>query len=288
MKKIVAYFLLVFVVISCTQQNDVFVPTQKDYSSQIQNLDKIYAEGLQSGINALKTSITKTGQNELLINRSLIVQGTLKTFEGKYIITNDDSFSSNFKNIGNITISQNTQPSKFNINQFETFTSKQKEIAKPFIENLLQIENMSVAKKLAKDFQNNVVEISISDNEKLELFALGSATIALADFLDSNQSDIIYEVLDNELNGSYKTNANARLAKGCKISAKNVLAGGVVGLAVGGVKGGMAGCAGGTVVFLGLGTATGCVGGAVIGGALGFIEGALASAAAELLTSCGH
>ena len=79
-------------------------------------------------------------------------------------------------------------------------------------------------------------------------------------------------------------NTGSRL--NCSVNPRNVLGAGIIGLGIGGVRGGIIGCGGGTVLFPGLGTATGCVGGAVIGGALGFMEGVFGAIAGELLLSC--
>jgi hypothetical protein len=72
----------------------------------------------------------------------------------------------------------------------------------------------------------------------------------------------------------------------CSVNTRNVLIAGVTGAAYMGVRGAIAGCAGGTVALPFIGTATGCVGGAVFGGALGFVEGVGLGIVAELLGSC--
>ena len=76
------------------------------------------------------------------------------------------------------------------------------------------------------------------------------------------------------------------LTLGCSVSTRNVLLAGIVGLGIGGTRGSVVGCTGGTIVVPVLGTAGGCVGGAVIGGALGYVEGVVAGIVAELLGSC--
>jgi len=75
--------------------------------------------------------------------------------------------------------------------------------------------------------------------------------------------------------------------RGCRVTARDVLIGGVVGGFFGGASGAMGGGTIGSIIP-GAGTIVGGVGGAVLGFAGGFISGAMTTAVAALLASCGR
>ncbi len=121
----------------------------------------------------------------------------------------------------------------------------------------------------------------MSEEEKLELLSVGAGIYALADFLEKGGMELVGEkltLLGKDPIHSYNLRG--------RVDSRAVWGGAVIGLSVGAVRGGLVGCAGGTILFPGLGTETGCVGGAVFGGALGFIEGAATGIAGSLLLTC--
>ncbi len=144
-------------------------------------------------------------------------------------------------------------------------TNEQKVLAVPFLNNLLDQEDLAIVKGLTNSFNNDVASSSLSNEHKYQLLALGSAV--------GSAVKIIEETL---IKGSPVGRAQG-------VDVKGALQAGVIGLVGGAIVGGKAGCAGGTVAFPGLGTATGCVGGAVIGGALGFIGGVAESILQDII-----
>jgi hypothetical protein len=147
----------------------------------------------------------------------------------------------------------------------------------------LATDDFVKAKNLASNFQSKVIASKLERDEKIKLLSLSTSVQALSEFIEEGGDDAIRQTL-SQLKDT-KGNPNARVA-GCSVNTRNVLLAGVTGAAYMGVKGAMAGCAGGTVALPLIGTATGCVGGAVFGGALGFVEGVALGIAAELLGSC--
>ena len=74
--------------------------------------------------------------------------------------------------------------------------------------------------------------------------------------------------------------------KGCSVNARNVLLGGVYGLATNAVRGAIIGGTVGTFSVPVLGTATRAVGGAVFGAAAGFVGGVIGGVVVELAATC--
>ncbi len=288
MKKLVFFIGILLTSVSCNQLSESSDFPRKDYTVQIQTLNKIYAEGLYIAANSFRSNINKTGKNSVSINQPTIIRNTLVAFEGNYFTAIDKSYLSIADDFNTLHLPTNSLPNarqqSFSIDQYERFNAKQKEIAQQFVDKLLAVNDPLSAKNLAIDFQSKVALQAFTDDEKLELFSLGSAAIAFSDFIANGGTDIIYKALVDELNNTSNTSPNGRV-KGCSVNWRSVWAGAVIGFVVGGVGGAKVGCAGGMVAGP-IGAASGCVGGAVMGGASGFIGGAATSVAGELLTSC--
>jgi hypothetical protein len=291
MKKVFVIAITVFTFIACDKENSSVSTVSKDYSTTISALNKMHIEGISNaGVNFKSViNVNKTQDNLVSLNQSKLVANTLKFYEGKYFTTTNNDFlkiADNFKtvNLPEEFFQKQGRVSNFNMNSFEHFSSKQKDIAEPFINELLNSENPSLAKQSALNFQLKVTNSSlITDDEKLELLALSSATIAFSDFANNGGVELIRNALADEL-GVNDTNPNGRI-RGCSVNWRSVWAGAVIGAGVGAVYGAKAGCAGGMVAGP-IGAASGCVGGGVMGGASGFVSGAVTGVASELLTSC--
>lgn len=146
---------------------------------------------------------------------------------------------------------------------------------------MFEMEDYGKVKHLAREFQNGLTGSYLTEEDQLELYAVGAGIYAHIVFLEKGGTDLVgkeFGLTDKDSG----TNPNLR----CRVDMRAVWGGAVVSGGLNAIRGGAIGCGGGTVVFPVLGTATGCVGRAVIGGAVGFIEGAIAGVAGSLLLTC--
>lgn len=168
------------------------------------------------------------------------------------------------------------------LSAFGVYSKNQLNLVQPFVDDLLEDEDISLARFRTTQFQSAVVSSSLSYDEKFQLLAFSTGVTSLIEFLESGGVDDIRRILAIELgiDGAFDR------VIGCSISTRSIFADGVVGL-VGGAAGGCyAGATAGTVAFPLVGTVTGCVGAGVVGGAGGFISGVAYGIASQLLTSC--
>lgn len=128
-----------------------------------------------------------------------------------------------------------------------------------------------------------MIESNFVRDDKIKLLSLSTSLLAMIEFFEEGKDQQIYSTLKQLYD--INTNPKARV-NGCKVNARGVLAGGVVGFFSGGATGAYVGCAGGTVTLPGIGTVVGCVGGAVFGAAGGFVGGVLSGVASELIQTC--
>lgn len=138
-------------------------------------------------------------------------------------------------------------------------SAEQKSLAVPFFDTILSLTDISSIDSLSDKLNNDVSLSELGEEEKYQLLSISAAVKVGAKLI---QALIIQDI------------SNGRSAT---IDIKGALQDGIIGLGIGAIRGGYAGCMGGTVAFPGLGTATGCVGGAVLGGAIGFIGGVATS-----------
>lgn len=277
------YISIVFAIglfVSCQEDVDFNQP-DLNLSNASERFEQMYQEGLDVAIQSLDL----TGGKGLILDRRLLQSKTFQHLEKNYIYIDDFNvgayLSENSEN-------ENYSPVHFDPNspQFReiletAYSSDQLPVLKKFLDDLFVNEDYGKVKLLARNFQNSLKVSSLSEEEKLELISVGAGIYALADFLERGGMEMVGEklaVLGNE--SGY--NPNLR----CRVDMRSVWAGAVFTGGIGAVRGGIVGCAGGTVLFPGLGTATGCVGGAVFGGAAGFIEGAIGGIAGSLLLTC--
>jgi hypothetical protein len=220
-------------------------------------------------------------------NEKLSVFSTLENLDGLYFIGNNFRYNLIADNFSIVKLPEvqtiNGRLMDLSLSQHNSLSSEQMEIAQPFIEKLISLETPQPVSTLSLDFNLQIANSLLSEEEKLELFALSAASNSLAKYLTNGGIDAIYLALAENLLGNSSTNGRVT---GCSVNWRNVWLGGVVGFFSGGTAGAYAGCTGGTVVLPVVGTATGCVGGAVLGAAGGFIGGSVSGVASELLGSC--
>jgi|GEM_PF-4178980 len=197
--------------------------------------------------------------------------------------------------------SATSNPPTVTTTPYASFTPAQKQMADPFIGYVknLSYANLYNINALVAPFETQVINSSLSQTEKDGLLGLALATKALARFFIENGDEQIKEYLDSI--GAFNASTNAAATNcqkcrtkmpndngGCAVNFRNVWGAAVIGLAAGGIGGGIAGVAVGTFAGAVVGAIPAGVSGAVIGGAAGFVQGAIAAVAAELLLSCGR
>ncbi|WP_163377789.1 hypothetical protein [Cyclobacterium sp. SYSU L10401] len=276
--------LLLFV--SCenfeTSQDNI-LPQSQSYMDEIEELMSFYEHGfdltfeiLDKKMNESKSVDPYVKGEELFINIVNMMAKEMKVFEN----SEEHELHVGFERI--IGIGNNSQGRTRGdlLNWDNSFSLQQKEILTPFINALEYTDNPIIAKNMAHSLQDQIINSpSLNYEEKISLLSISSGTIVFSDFVLNDGIEKLKERLIIDYDGEVRT-------LGCSVNTRNVLLAGVVGLGIGGTRGAVIGCTGGTVVFPVLGTAGGCVGGAVFGGALGYIEGIGAGIVSELLGSC--
>lgn len=271
------------ILVSCQEDLHVNRPGL-DLSNASERFEQMYTEGLDVAIRTLDETLRKEG-NGIFLDKPSLQANTFHHWRNNFFYA--ESFdaqaflSENLEDISgrNVIIDPNT--SEFVEILEKAYSGPQLMVLKGFLDELFLTDDYMEAKILAKNFHNNLSDSNLSIEEKLELHAIGSGVYALADFLENGGMDRFGEQMAVLAKGSgYSSNLR------CRVDMRAVWGSAVINGGYGAVRGGLIGCAGGTVVFPLLGTASGCVGGAVMGGAVGFIEGAVAGVAGSLLYSC--
>lgn len=245
----------------------------------------MHLKGLYVAIKSMDPTKRGGEGKGVMFDNQLLQSKTFQHLENNYFYLNDfdvDEFLSDNSET-RTHLSGNFDPNSVQFLEILeiAYSGEQLPILEKFLDELFITEDYEKVKILARNFQNNLNGANLTEDEKLELLSVGVGIYALADFLDKGGMELVGEklnVIQKESGYTY----NLR----CRVESRAVWGGAVIGLTYGAVRGGMVGCAGGTVVFPGLGTATGCVGGAVFGGAIGFIEGAATGIASSLLLTC--
>ena len=124
----------------------------------------------------------------------------------------------------------------------------------------------------------------LSHDEKLMLSSYLSALSGTLSFIDHGGVEQIESQI-KELLISQDPAMAARLLR-CRVNIRNVLLGGIYGLATNAVRGAIVGGTVGTFAVPVLGSATGAVGGAVFGAAAGFLGGIIGGVVVELAATC--
>lgn len=248
MKKLAFSIFLLTLLFACQNDQVESLKSKPNYSEITANLNKVYSNTFQV---ALKSNLkdVHAASFKYLISEFQITN--LKLDPNKLIRENSNARANETADL-----------------DLSYLTLDQQVIAQPFLNNVLSMDSESELSKidlLVNEFNQDVITSTLSEEQKLQLLSISSTVNAgvqiIADTIETHE-------LKNIAGG--RTNAT-------RWDVRGALRSGVIGLGIGAIGGGKVGCAGGTVVFPGLGTATGCVGGAVIGGAVGFISGVAGS-----------
>jgi hypothetical protein len=255
MKKLLSsLFTLLIFLSSCEPKQDL-TPIN-NLEAEISFLKEMNRVGLNLAVSDLAKFITQGERNEIRLNQRELVRGILSNQYGDSSLP---SIQVNLRETGFVDLST-----------FGVYSEDQLNLVQPFVNDLLNNDDISLGKSRTIEFQLTIVNSSLSYDEKFQLLAFNAGVISLIEFLAQEIG----------FNGAFD-----RLT-GCSISTRSIFADGVVGL-VGGAAGGCyAGATAGTVAFPLVGTVTGCVGAGVVGGAGGFLSGIAYGIASQLLTSC--
>lgn len=281
------YILIVFAIaffVSCQEDVDFNQP-DLNLSNASERLEQMYQDGLEVAFQSLDQTLRGGEGKGIILDYQLLQSKTFQHLENNYFYLNDFNVEAflldkpEARNYSNFDFDHNS--AEFLEILERAYSGEQLLLLRKFLDELFVTEDYGKVKSLARNFQNNLKIHDLSEEEKLELLSFGAGIYAFADFLEKGGMELVGEklaVLGNE--SDY--NPNLR----CRVDSRAVWGGAVLGLSYGAVRGGVIGCAGGTVLFPGFGTVSGCVGGAVFGGALGFIEGATTGVASSLLLTC--
>ncbi|GIV36402.1 MAG: hypothetical protein KatS3mg032_0781 [Cyclobacteriaceae bacterium] len=284
MKKLISsIFAVLILVSSCNQEQDL--SPVNNFEKEISFLTEMNKSGLNLTVSNLGKNITPIGNNEITLNQRQLVKGMLSGLNGQYFNADEKTIMDFSSNYGELRLPDHFANARKNgtvdLSTFEIYSEDQLALVQPFVDDLLNEEDLNATKSKAISFQQSVVSSTLSDDEKIQLLTLSTGVISFAEFVEDGGIDLIA----NELDIIYSSNGRVQ---GCSVSSRNVLASAVVGLAGGAATGGYVGATAGTFTVPILGTAVGGVGGAVFGGAAGFVSGLISGVAAELLTSCGR
>lgn len=278
------YILIVFAIaffVSCQEDVDFNQP-ELDLTNASERLEQMYLDGLEIAVQSLNPRLRGGGGKGLILDYEFLQSQTFQHLEKNYFSLHDfnvEAFLSDKPEAGNYTNIDHNSADFLEILE-RAYSGEQLLLLRKFLDELFVAEDYGKVKSLARNFQNTLKNHNLSEEEKLELLSVGAGIYAFADFLEKGGMELVGEKL--AVLGKEPQTANLR----CRVGMRTVWGGAVISGGINAVRGGVIGCAGGTVLFPGLGTATGCVGGAVLGGAVGFIEGAVAGVAGSLLLTC--
>ena len=288
MKKIFfSAFVFLFTVSSCNKSSEV--KPVDNLTQEVAQLKSMCKDGFRLATASFKKNLSFNASKDLILNRKGLSNDVLNGLKTSHFTASEDfisSLSGGFedKNL-TVTSSNNARgtsnnvrevSSKADVSQF--YNKNELVLVQPFLDELLETDDFVKVSALATSFHEKVISSILTRDEKIKLLSLSTAVQALAE----NSEELISIITTQMQEATGNTVDRLR----CSVSPRNVLLAGITGILYGGVKGGIIGCGGGTVLFPGLGTVTGCVSGAIFGGAWGFIEGVGLGIAAELLGSC--
>lgn len=282
MKRIYLIVLAVAFATSSCQEEETQLTN--DYQNQISALGELYSTSLNGISLELKNGVSSNKQDLSALRKDVFVNSA--NFIDMHYFT-DHEFSKEEINLiaesSNSFLEENSGSRLLQSELIDNghYTPAQVELIEPLVDQLMAEDFLNTADQVITNFNQSVINSDLTDEQKFELFSIGAASLASADFLNNGG----IELIASELNITYSSNGRVM---GCSVSSRNVLASAVVGLAGGAATGGYFGATAGTFTVPILGTAIGGVGGAVFGGAAGFVGGLISGVAAELLTSCGR
>jgi hypothetical protein len=279
---------ILFSILACNQLEDL-TPIDKLFK-EIAQLKTMHRQGLYLASSNLKKNLIVKSSDEFILNEKGLVVNILQGLNGSSFSTQDDFIHSFAEAYGKINLMLHSPFKKsgnvedLDLRQFSFYNANQLSLVQPYVDELLEIEDVGKARILSTKFQDKVVASPLRTEDKLVLLSVSSSMIALTEFIeeggDKQINNILQELYNTQGSKSFARN------KGCGVNWKSVWAGAIIGGAVGAAGGCYAGATAGTVTVPVVGTVTGCVSAGVVGGAGGFLSGALEGIASELLTSC--
>lgn len=286
-KLVLIVLFLSLLTFSCDKPFEKEAAYTNSFSKEISVLKSLHKAGLGLASDKLNSSLSLNTSGNIVLNEKNLLSDVLGSLNGSHFSASNSDINSYLFNFGSKNLSSKSridvQFEKIDIQRF--YNENQRNLAEPFVKEILNTEDFSKAKILADNFQDKILSSKLSHDEKVSLLSLSTSFQVLSEFINEGGDEKIRAVLNNV--SKRKEAPNARVA-GCSVNARSVLSGAVIGFFGGGAAGAMAGCAGGTVALPLVGTAAGCVGGAVFGAAGGFVGGVVSGIASELMTSCAR
>lgn len=289
MKIFTSFLLLSLFAISCQEEQ---INDHNKLSTANQFLNEVFSSGLKASINEFSNSLIHDSDVSILVNHNVLLDAMISewSLDDRYGLRN---FSMDKLNLDALVLSahnSNTSSrtdSVFSIDLHdysEILSEYHINLLQPFVDELLNLDDVEGAKTLAENFEQELNFIPMTLEDRLLLTGVSSGVLTIVEFEEADGVQILQTSL-HDLQVGDDGFVSSR-AEGCSIDWRGVWAGAVVGYFVGGIGGAIVGCAGGTVVLPFIGTVTGCIGGAVFGSTSGFVSGALTGIAANLITTC--
>lgn len=284
MKKLISsIFAVLILVSSCNQEQDLSPVT--NFEKEISFLTEMNTSGLNLTVSNLGKNITPIGNNEITLNQRQLVKEMLTGLNGQYFNADEKSIMDFASKYGELRLPDQLANARttgtVDLSAFEIYSESQLDLIQPFIDDLLDEEDLNVIKSKATTFQQSVVNSTLSDDEKFQLLVVSSGIISFAEFVDNGG----IEQIQNALFESNQFQSSNGRVMAC-VDVKGALRAGVVDLAIGATVGGYVGATAGSFTVPIIGTVTGGVSGAVVGGAVGFVEGVTRSILTDLIFGC--
>ena len=288
MKKLVLSIATVcLLVTSCNQVQEL--SPKNDFNEEIVLFSEMNRSGFHLATSSFGNNITFIGQSELDFDRGELTMDVLKGLNGHYFEASESTIhklANQYIGVSSLEkISDLRTSGTVDLSTFEFFSTTQLTMAQAFVDELLNSDDLKVAKSNAILFQQNVIASYLTEEDKLGLLALSISVVQFVEFAENGGIDEIENILAANL--GIEGFPNGRFRR-CAVNTRSVLAGGVVGFVSGAAVGCYAGAMAGTVAFPLVGTVTGCASAGMIAGAGGFISGVISGIASELITSCGR
>ena len=269
---------------ACQPENEI--KPSNTFEKELEVLSELNHTGFTFAANNFSQNLTIQGDFHIGLNQNQFVNDILRGLNDQFFLANESAINEISSQYGEIKLSDRFVDSQsienVDLSLFGIYSEDQLKLAQPFVDGLLNTEDMEIAKADAVSFQQQVISSSLSDEEKMQLLTLSSGVLGFTEFVENGGIEKIHNALGFNMNENGIPNNRIR---NCSVDTRSVLAGAVVSGAIGGVLGFKSGCAGGMVGGH-IGAASGCVGGAVMGFASGFMWGVVGGTAASLLTTC--
>jgi len=285
MKRITSFIIVAFILTSSCYQEKEISPS-KMFEDELAILTELNQTGFNFAIVNFDQNLTLNGYFDIGLNQNQMVNDILKALNNQFFVANESVINEISNEFGEIRLSNHFMDAQSTDIVYRSlvdiYSDDQIRLLRPFVDKLLNTEDIEDAKTNAISFQQQIIKSFLTDDEKIQLLTMSSGVLGFVEFVDNGGIEKIRDALGIHLNEHGFPNSRSR---GCSVSMRNVWLGAVIGGGAGALGGAKVGCAGGMVGGP-IGAAGGCVGGAVMGGASGFISGALMATASELLGSC--